>query len=136
MLVHPLSKVIISTEEKSFDYELIAFEIGCHGIVNVPDELEMLRNTFLTDELCYTKETIHSIVLRQIMHQRQSMQKCLAALTQRELQIAYLSSSGLSNCEIAEQLYISTYTVKTHMQRILKKLSVTNRTKLASILKR
>lgn len=49
-------------------------------------------------------------------------------LTNREMEIVELLSHGLSNKEIASQLYISTHTVRTHMDNIFNKLSVSSRT--------
>ncbi|HOB28277.1 MAG: LuxR family transcriptional regulator [Dethiobacteria bacterium] len=58
-------------------------------------------------------------------------QESNAALTGREKEIIRLVSLGLSNQEIADQLFISDKTVKTHLSNIYKKLEMTNRTELA-----
>lgn len=52
-------------------------------------------------------------------------------LTQRELDVLACLVQGLSNTEIASQLSISTHTVKTHICKLLEKLSVTDRTQAA-----
>jgi predicted ATPase/DNA-binding CsgD family transcriptional regulator len=49
-------------------------------------------------------------------------------LTQREIEVLRLMSSGLSNPEIAQQFVISAGTVKTHTLNIYRKLDVRNRT--------
>jgi RNA polymerase sigma factor (sigma-70 family) len=48
-------------------------------------------------------------------------------LTPRELEIFKLLASGLSNAEIADQLVLSRATVKTHVTRVLTKLSLRDR---------
>jgi len=48
-------------------------------------------------------------------------------LTPRELEVLELISEGLSNQEIADQLYIEVGTVKNHVHNILKKLDVASR---------
>lgn len=53
-------------------------------------------------------------------------------LTGRELEILNLVAQGLSNREIAEQLFVSRYTVESHIKHIYRKLSVTKRTKAVS----
>ena len=55
----------------------------------------------------------------------------LAELSERENEIAHLVAQGLSNAEIAEQLFISLTTVKTHMKHILAKIDGTNRVHIA-----
>jgi DNA-binding NarL/FixJ family response regulator len=48
-------------------------------------------------------------------------------LTPRELEVLELISEGLSNQEIADQLYIEVGTVKNHVHNLLKKLDAANR---------
>lgn len=51
-----------------------------------------------------------------------------ALLSQRELEVLCLIAKGYSNQQIADQLYISLHTVKTHARRIHGKLGVKRRT--------
>ena len=55
----------------------------------------------------------------------------LGQLTEREREIATAMARGLSNPEIAEQLFISLSTVKTHIGRVLEKLGAENRVQVA-----
>jgi len=52
-------------------------------------------------------------------------------LTRREMEILALIGAGFSNREIAEQLYVSQSTVKTHITHLLLKLGLSNRTEAA-----
>ncbi|MFC1891881.1 LuxR C-terminal-related transcriptional regulator [Thermodesulfobacteriota bacterium] len=52
-------------------------------------------------------------------------------LTQREIEILSLLAVGTKNEDIAEQLFVSTNTVKTHVYNIFKKIKVTNRLQAA-----
>lgn len=49
-------------------------------------------------------------------------------ITRRELEILELIAGGLSNREIAEKLFVSENTVKTHSSRLFDKLSAKRRT--------
>ncbi len=55
-------------------------------------------------------------------------------LSKREAQVADKVCQGLTNRSIADQLFISERTVKFHCTNIFKKLAVTNRKMLMSIL--
>ena len=51
------------------------------------------------------------------------------ALSARESQILRLVADGMSNREIAEQLFLSRHTVECHIKRIYRKLAVPSRTR-------
>lgn len=52
-------------------------------------------------------------------------------LTKREMEVARLTATGLTNAEIAERLYISERTVATHLERMYRKLNIRSRAALA-----
>jgi DNA-binding NarL/FixJ family response regulator len=57
-------------------------------------------------------------------------------LSEREHQIAARLVEGLTNKEIAEQLFLSTETIKSYVARILRKLGARNRVQAAALLAR
>jgi two-component system, NarL family, nitrate/nitrite response regulator NarL len=59
-----------------------------------------------------------------------------SSLTPREREIGALAAMGYSNGEIAERLYVSPETVKTHLAHIYRKLRVSGRTAAAAELMR
>ncbi|WP_250009273.1 LuxR family transcriptional regulator [Actinoplanes sp. M2I2] len=56
-------------------------------------------------------------------------------LTPQELQVARLASTGLSNKEIADQIYLSHRTVATHLHNLFPKLGITQRSQLAGAMR-
>ncbi|RWU81585.1 response regulator [Janibacter hoylei] len=62
---------------------------------------------------------------------RQAARDRLAALTDRELEVAQAVGAGMSNADISRELYLSVATVKAHVGRILDKLGADNRVQVA-----
>jgi len=52
-------------------------------------------------------------------------------LTQREVEVLRLVATGMSNPEIAQELFISSNTVKRHLTNIFSKTSATGRAEAA-----
>ena len=65
-------------------------------------------------------------------HDQKLIDAEMELLTNRETDILNLVAQGMSNREIAEQLFVSKYTVESHIKHIYRKLSVTKRTKAVS----
>jgi DNA-binding NarL/FixJ family response regulator len=63
----------------------------------------------------------------------ESARERLAALSDREREVALAVGRGLSNAEIAAELYMSVATVKAHVSRLLTKLRVDNRVQIALV---
>lgn len=61
-----------------------------------------------------------------------SSQPLVEPLSKRELEILSLVAEGLTNLEIAQQIFISDQTVKVHIRNIFGKLGVNSRRHAAS----
>jgi DNA-binding CsgD family transcriptional regulator len=57
-----------------------------------------------------------------------------ASLTEAQQQVADLAAAGLTNREIAEQLYVTIKTVETHLIAVYRKLGIRGREGLAAAL--
>jgi NarL family two-component system response regulator LiaR len=78
---------------------------------------------------------LHPHVMRKLMNQVASQPAAphtgVPELTEREMEVLLQVAQGLSNHEIAEKLFISEKTVKTHISSLLSKLDQEDRTRLA-----
>lgn len=74
---------------------------------------------------------VASKLIKHLKHDVEGSTELLSQLTPRELDIARGISQGLSNKEIANELFVSEGTVKNHLTSILEKLSLRDRTQLA-----
>ncbi len=75
-------------------------------------------------------EAEHGVVVRSPAHRATSLAK---SLSPREQEVLALVAAGRSNKAIAEELYVSPNTVKTHVASLLNKFQVGSRTHLAAI---
>ena len=66
---------------------------------------------------------------------RNADQLARLGITRRELEILELIAAGLSNRGIAERLFVSENTVKTHARRVFEKLEARRRTQAVQIAK-
>ena len=98
----------------------------------------LLKNSILK-ELIQAIRDVHAgkqyfkgIVMSKIIEfsSEKHMEDPLYILTKRELEILQLISTGKSNNEIAEELFISVHTVNSHRKNILKKLNQKNTAEL------
>lgn len=71
----------------------------------------------------------------QIFSMLEKEPNCTQELSDREREIAELAAKGMRNSEIAEKLFISENTVKTHLKTIFQKLNIDRRGLLIEMLK-
>ncbi len=57
-------------------------------------------------------------------------------LSKREVEVLQLMANGLSNQEIADKLFVSLNTIKTHISRLFEKMEVKRRTQAIEIAKK
>lgn len=80
---------------------------------------------------CYFSQKLASYLITRSGHYRFNSAES-ALLTHREKEILNKLRVGASNNEIAQSLFISENTVKTHLYNLFKKISVKNRTQAVS----
>jgi DNA-binding NarL/FixJ family response regulator/mannose-6-phosphate isomerase-like protein (cupin superfamily) len=127
------SKVVMLTTFDMDEYVYDALRAGASGFLlkDVPPEqlVAGIRAVAQGDALLapsVTRRVIEEFV-RRPPSSMQTMPPEVAELTARELEVLKLVAKGLSNAEIAKELFVSETTVKTHVAHVLTKLGVRDR---------
>lgn len=125
------SRVIVLTTFDLDDYVYGALRAGASGFLlkdAPPDDLvAAIRVVAAGDALIapsITKRLISEFAGRP---EETTRSKSLDALTDREMEVFEEMARGLSNSEIAEKLFVSETTVKTHVSHIFTKLDLRDR---------
>lgn len=128
------AKVIILTTFDRDDYLFDALRAGASGFMlkNAPAEslVDGLRRVASGYGLL-APEVTRRVIESSLTGGSAAHDDRLAELTERETQIVKQVARGLSNGEIAETLFISEATVKTHVSACLAKLDLRDRVQLA-----
>jgi two-component system, NarL family, response regulator LiaR len=82
------------------------------------------------EEVIVVREVEVQAPVRFVLNERKQEE---LGITKRELEILSLIAGGLSNREIAEKLFVSENTVKTHSSRLFDKMNVKRRTQAVQI---
>jgi DNA-binding NarL/FixJ family response regulator len=124
------TRVLILTTFGLEEYIIQALRAGASGFVLKDTRVEDLLHAVRT--VAAGEAFLSPAVTRQLLDQvarrlpaavdRRPEQ--LAALTDRELAVLRMRAAGLSNSEIASALVLSEATVKTHVSKVLQKLTL------------
>jgi DNA-binding NarL/FixJ family response regulator len=126
----PDTKVIVVTTFDIDDYVYGALRAGASGFLlkdAPPDDLiDAIRIVAGGDALIAPSITKRLIAEFAERREERPVQG-LDGLTEREIEVLALIARGMSNAEIAEELFVSETTVKTHVSHILTKLDLRDR---------
>lgn len=127
-------KVMILTTFDLDEYVFEAVRSGASGFLlkrtRPEDLLAGIRTVASGDALLspsVTRRLMDEFARTSPARARDSHESKLDSLTAREQQVLVHIGQGMSNREIARQLYVSESTVKTHVKRILMKLGLRDR---------
>ncbi len=132
--------VVVLTTFDADDHVLRAIAAGADGFLlkdTPPGDIVNAIRTVAAGDAMLSPSATRSLVsrLRSTMPTDRSSTAAdrLGVLTERELEVAVCVGRGLSNSEIASELYLSIPTVKSHVSRLLTKLDSTNRVQVAMV---
>jgi DNA-binding NarL/FixJ family response regulator len=131
--------VIVLTTFDADDYVLRALAAGADGFLlkdtPPPEILAAIRK--VADGEPMLSPSVTRSLIKQVAPPDRSRssqaQERLSGLTDREREVALAVGRGLSNAEIAGELYLSVPTVKAHVSRLFEKLGTTNRVQIAIV---
>jgi two-component system nitrate/nitrite response regulator NarL len=132
----PVTKIIMLTASEAEEDVLTALKAGARGYilkgVSGHDLIKIVRDVYAGE--AYVTPTLAASLLSEMQNGERGQPQIsspLDELTEREHQILEQVAAGLSNREIAQQLFLSEKTVKHYMTNILQKLQVRNRVEAA-----
>jgi DNA-binding NarL/FixJ family response regulator len=131
-------KVIVLTTFDADDYVLRALAAGASGFLlkdTAPEAIVEAVHKVAAGEPMLSPSVTHTLI-QQVTAQTSPDRSHaalarLARLTEREHDVALAVGRGLSNAEIAGELFLSVPTVKAHIGRLFAKLEVENRVQIA-----
>ncbi|MDW0108503.1 response regulator transcription factor [Sporosarcina aquimarina] len=125
----PEAKIIVVTSFLDDDKVYPALEAGASSYIlktsNAKRIAQAIRETVQGQTVLEPEVTVK---MMEKMRSGSSDQPLHDELTQREFETLLLLAQGKSNQEIADELFISLKTVKTHVSNVLSKLEVQDRT--------
>jgi len=133
------TRVLILTTFEEDDYIVAALRAGASGFVgkgSEPDEIVRAVQAIHEGEALLSPTATRSLITRVMAEEHRSTPTAptaspeLALLTERELEVLLLAARGASNQEIADSLFISPHTAKTHVNRIMSKVHAHDRAQL------
>jgi DNA-binding NarL/FixJ family response regulator len=124
----PPPKILVVTTFDNDDYVWQALRAGADGFLlkrtRVEDLLAAVRLVARTDALLFP-EAVRRLAAAT---PGRKTPKGIGDLSDREREVLVLAAKGLSNVEIAAELYLGRETVKTHLSSVYTKLGVRDRT--------
>jgi DNA-binding NarL/FixJ family response regulator len=124
------ARILILTTFDLDEYVYDALRAGASGFVlkdDSPEQLIAAIRTVAAGDALLSPTITRRVIQKFARMPRPAPPKELDDLSEREREVFRLIARGLSNAEIAEELYISDTTVKTHITHILQKLNLRDR---------
>jgi NarL family two-component system response regulator LiaR len=129
---NPDARILVLTSFAENHQVFSAIKSGAIGYLmkdtSSEDLIQAIRDTY------HNKPALQPEIARKLMRDIQSQagqESLVSTLTEREVEILQQVALGKTNQEIADELFLSERTVRTHITNILAKLRLSNRTQAA-----
>lgn len=140
----PQTRIILFSPGISDDNEWKLFKAGIKGFcldTIPPEQIRRAVEAVRKGELWIRRQLVQrmqgelDMAMQEKKHIERAVNSLLENLTKREYEIAILVGRGESNKQIARRLDITERTVKAHLTEIFRKLAISDRIKLALLVK-
>ncbi len=124
------SAILILTTFDRDDYLFEALRAGASGFVlknSSPEKLIEAVQSLAHGDALLSPDVTRRVIERFAGHSTPAPSPAVDELTPRELEVLELVARGMSNAEVASTLFLGEATVKTHVSKVLQKLSVRDR---------
>lgn len=126
---------LFATQSEVLDF----IECGVKGFIlknaTVNDFLNTIRSVAKGEKVlpAYLTDSLFAQIVEQYLNGPEGEEKIRESvqITQREKEVVDLIADGLTNKEIAQRLFISPFTIKSHVHNILEKLTLHSRLQIA-----
>ncbi len=134
----PIAKIIVMDLAPVQEDILQFVKAGANGFIlkdaSLKDFLTTIRSvaegaTILPPILV---DSLFSQIVNYAVRESKTKTKDAVKMTKREREVIELLSEGMSNKEIAHNMHVSTYTVKSHIHNIMEKLALHTRLEIAN----
>ncbi|MGE3269805.1 MAG: response regulator [Chloroflexota bacterium] len=130
----PHTSVIMLTMQEDPEYVLEALKVGAAGYLlkeaTRPEIVGAIRQV-LAGESLLNAGLVAELLQRLGQDRQPEPERLEHPLSEREVQVLGLLAAGKTNREIAQDLVLSVSTVKTHVEHVISKLGVADRTQAA-----
>jgi len=130
----PQTSVIMLTMQEDPEYLIEALKVGAAGYLlkeSGKQEIVSAIRRVLSRESLLNAGMVSELLQRMRYESRDAPDPVAHSLSERELDVLRLLVAGKTNREIAQALILSVSTVKTHVEHVIAKLEVADRTQAA-----
>jgi len=124
---HPRLHVVLLTERNDPEIAAEAFRLGARGFLTkdvASQELVAAIRGAIRGETWVSRRLLTSVIRLLVTAPSPGREESFGNLTKREREVLECMVAGMNRAAIAEALFVSTNTVRTHTQRLLGKLGV------------
>ena len=128
VLGYGLTVALLVTALRLLEYRFLVYDLSIEFYVGAVALLFTIVGAWAGSRLMPVKKVVPAVAGGPVVFQRNEAGLEQVGISKRELEVLGLMAEGFSNQEIADKLFVSLNTVKTHSANLFQKLDVRRRT--------